>query len=868
MPQHSPRQDASDDHTHLQHITLAKKRTRIRLWGCIAGENPHPYRHYGNRVTTPRTRPARDAPVRCATDGGTDTPPTTLAPPALPLASPARQPKEEPCNPSKPSSPLSPSPPNPAISSPPRSNVSLAVAASMRRPHVTRHAQNFYAPHAPAPITSARTRPPPPATAARRDGPGVSGTPARPGPGPGAPTTDPAAVPPPHSARLPVRRLPAVIAFVLALAWQADRRRLLLLLADAVLATAGTGMALAALRAGLHQAAGRPSGLSGLLVPVLVLGALGVATTALGAARTVTSALLTLSMQRTVMHQVVTASAAAPLRCFDDPAFHDRLARITSTATTQLPAMTTRLLQLLSLTGGLLMAGGTLLLTGWWLAPLAALVSWPLVRAARTSNAEQYALSAELAETTRRRRYLEQLLTGRREAAEIRAFQLATPLLDRWNHAYTGEYTRRLHLQHRTAWRRFRATLTSQAILAALLAALAAAVHTRLLTLASAGTALAALLMLETRFRTTTLTLATTGSSLQFIQDLRQFLHQHHPGHRPGQPATQSTATGTPHSPTADRGCAELRLEHVDFTYPGTPTPALSDICITIPAGHTIALVGPNGSGKSTLAKIIAGLYEPDTGTLSRDGRPVHNPQTLRDGCTVVFQDFLRYWLSAADNIALGRLTTDTIDPDRLRQAAHDAGAHTLIQRLPNGYDTTLAKELTGGTELSAGQWQRIATARAFYRNAPLLILDEPTASLDPEAETRLYHHIQHHRQNHTTILIAHRLAATRNADHIYVLENGRITEHGPPQQLLSTGGRYAAMYHAQATGYQTNTTPTNSTPSNGHPYHGPDELHLPVASGLDEKTANHYANAARALLEQPPESDPATSPRTHESAP
>jgi ATP-binding cassette subfamily B protein len=219
--------------------------------------------------------------------------------------------------------------------------------------------------------------------------------------------------------------------------------------------------------------------------------------------------------------------------------------------------------------------------------------------------------------------------------------------------------------------------------------------------------------------------------------------------------------------------------------------------------GEIIALVGENGSGKTTLAKLLCGLYPPKRGEILWDGADLRtfDPEELRRSIAVIFQEFARYQLSGWDNLAVG-------DPARagdragMEAAAREAGAHPFLAALASGYDTVLSPQFDGGADLSLGQWQRVAIARAFFRDAPFLVLDEPTAALDPRAEADLFASLRTLCAGRTVLLISHRFSSVRSADRIYVLHEGRIVEHGSHAQLMKERGRYAEMFSLQASSY------------------------------------------------------------------
>jgi ATP-binding cassette subfamily B protein len=262
----------------------------------------------------------------------------------------------------------------------------------------------------------------------------------------------------------------------------------------------------------------------------------------------------------------------------------------------------------------------------------------------------------------------------------------------------------------------------------------------------------------------------------------------------------------------APPGFERIVARDVTFTYPSGDQPALREVSLHIDAGEIVALVGENGSGKSTLAKLLAGLYSPASGLISWDGTDIAtiDQSALSKKVAVIFQDFIRYHLDVASNIGFGNIAFGNIGYSdngsrgpTLHEAARQAGADEFIGRLPKGYDTLLGPEFLGGVDLSVGQWQRIALARAFFRDAPLIILDEPTASLDAKAEHELFARIRTLLAGRTVLLISHRFSSVRAADRVYVLHEGRVVESGSHAELITAGGRYAEMYMMQAEAYR-----------------------------------------------------------------
>ena len=247
-----------------------------------------------------------------------------------------------------------------------------------------------------------------------------------------------------------------------------------------------------------------------------------------------------------------------------------------------------------------------------------------------------------------------------------------------------------------------------------------------------------------------------------------------------------------------------IAFQNVGFTYSSRESEALSDINLTLSPGEVIALVGENGSGKTTLVKLLCRLYDPSHGEITVDGADLRSfdPVQWRKEIGVTFQDYAHYALTASENIWLGNVKIDP-DLERIMEASRRSGADEFIRRLPQGYDTMLGHWFQKGQELSGGEWQKIALARAFWRDAHILVLDEPTSSLDPLAEANLFNEFRAMLDGRSAILISHRFSTVQMADCIYVLEQGRIVEHGTHAALLALNGRYARLYRAQAQHYQ-----------------------------------------------------------------
>jgi len=429
----------------------------------------------------------------------------------------------------------------------------------------------------------------------------------------------------------------------------------------------------------------------------------------------------------------------------------------------------------------------------WWSVPYALLAALPglLVQVffGRLNWVIMYGRTPE----ERKMRYYESVLTSNTEAKEVRLFGLSDYFLSRWVKTFRKFYRQDRRLAaRRNAWELGASSVQVLAILGFYAFAIHQTITHPLLTVGSLVMFVQAMeqsMGAISNIFTSTATLYENGL---YLGNLFQFFSQ--------QPRVCAPPRPRPVPRPIHRS---LVFESVHFGYPNAVENALQGISFEIRAGEKVALVGENGAGKTTIVKLLARLYDPSHGRICVDGIDLRDidPTQWRKEIAVIFQDYCRYAMTARENIGFGQL--DRVDDlARIRAAAQVTGIASRIEGFPNGWDTILGKFYENGQELSGGEWQKVALARCFVREAQILILDEPTASLDAKQEYETFARFSELTQGKTTMLISHRFSTVRMADRILVVEKGAIRESGSHEELISMGGRYAELFNRQASGY------------------------------------------------------------------
>lgn len=515
-------------------------------------------------------------------------------------------------------------------------------------------------------------------------------------------------------------------------------------------------------------------------------------TTVAGAMQSQLQRLLGELVVRSTWTDVLDVSTSVPLIRFEEPEFYDRLQQVQSNAVSRPFVMTQGLIGIVGGLAGLTGLVASVLVLSPLVLPLLIVAGVPLYVGTRILSRMEFNFIVEQVPRIRLRDYLRSLQVDRDAAKEVRAFALTEALQTRFHRVYL-EYISMLKHHIR---RRITVSLTTNS-----LSALALAVTLLFLVwlmaqgeleLAAAGAAIVAVRMIAGQLTGLFSGVQGIFESSLFLDDLEEFLAM-----KPTAVALEMTGDPVP------RGFTTLEAEGLTFSYPETDRPAVRLASLTVNSGEIVALVGENGSGKTTLAKLLAGLYQPEAGAIRWDGVDVarYDPTSLRESIALIFQDFIHYQLTAAENIGFGRVE-NLSELDKIARAAQQAGAEEFLARLPNGYETILSRMFKGGRELSIGQWQRVALARAFFRDAPFIILDEPTAALDPRAEHALFEALRELLAGRTVLFISHRLSTVRSADRIYVLHEGEIIEHGTHDELMALDGRYSELFRLQAAAF------------------------------------------------------------------
>lgn len=485
-------------------------------------------------------------------------------------------------------------------------------------------------------------------------------------------------------------------------------------------------------------------------------------------------------------------SVAVDLEYYEDPGYYDTLHRAQREAPFRPTRIVNGLIQVTQNSISLLVIVGMLISFNWLLALILLLTTLPGALLRLLHSRRLYAFEKEQTEKELRAWSYHFALTKVSYAKEMRLLNLGQLFQTRYRQLREQIRSGKLSL----SLRRVRADLFAQALTtAALFGSLAWMAWQTILGEVTLGDMMIYYIGFQSGlnyFLSVLRGMAGLYEDNLFLTSLYQFLDL--------KPKIVSPHQPLPVPLPISRG---ITFQNVEFTYPSREKETLQDINLTLASGEVIALVGKNGSGKSTLIKLLCRLYDPSHGTIMVDGVDLRSldPVKWRQQIGVTFQDYVHYALTVKENIWLGNVEAHP-DPQQIAQAARRSGADGFIRSLPQAYDTILGHSFKNGQELSGGEWQKIALARTFWREAQILVLDEPTSSLDPLAEAELFREFRGLLDGRSAILISHRFSTVKMADCIYVLDQGRIVERGTHSDLIAQKGCYANLYNAQAQHY------------------------------------------------------------------
>jgi len=478
---------------------------------------------------------------------------------------------------------------------------------------------------------------------------------------------------------------------------------------------------------------------------------------------------------------------------FDDSDWHDRLARAKREVSWRPGDLTW---SILGLSGNIVTIAlmATLLASLHYLLVILALAAAVLsLLLERRMTARMYEFFYKETPEERERQYMGDLLAQPRTTKEIRAYVLADYLLGRHRDLSEGLFKQREQM--------FRAS-RHISMLSGLVTGTALALAYAFVAVqgVSGGIDPGGVVLVIGAFTSVAGTLGQVSSTFVAVDQHTAFLDDYF-SFLAIEPLVPTPINPHPAPKTFSDG---IEFDNVTFSYPGGTEPALEGLSLRIRGGELIALVGENGAGKSTLVKLLLRFYDADQGAVRVGGVDLKDldPEALRSRIGVLFQDYASYELTVRENVVMGRPDVK-IDDERVIEALHDARSEWLLKKMPNGLDSKVGRLFEGGHDLSGGEWQRLALARLMYRDADIWILDEPTSSLDPEAEAAIFAELKENLKGRIGIVISHRFSTVRIADRIAVIAGGLVTELGSHEELLAAQGRYAQLFELQAAGYR-----------------------------------------------------------------
>ena len=488
--------------------------------------------------------------------------------------------------------------------------------------------------------------------------------------------------------------------------------------------------------------------------------------------------------------EIIKHAATLDLYQFEDPQFYDKLERARRQTVGRTIMMTQVFEQIQDVISVLFLGVGLVFFNSWLIIILVVAVI-PGLFGEIYFNRRVYSLTLGFTPQRRELDYLRFIGASDETAKEVKMFGLADFLADRFDRIATGYFNENKKITiRRAAWGAFLSLIGTVAYYGAYIFIVFQTVG-GVLTLGTMTFLAGSFERMRGMLQSIMLRFSRIAESALYLQDYFDFLAL--------QPLRLPTGGLPIPSPIRDG----FEFKNVSFKYLNSEKYAVHNLSFILKAGEKLALVGENGAGKTTIVKLLARLYEPSEGSITLDGRNLadYDPQQLREAVGVIFQDYIRFQMTASENIAIGKIEQLANNP-RIEDSADKSLAAQVVETLPEKYQQMLGKRFQNGVDLSGGQWQKIALARAYMRDAQLLILDEPTAALDARAEHEVFLRFADLTKGKTAVLISHRFSTVRMADRILFLENGQRQELGTHAELMAQGGKYAELFNLQAKGY------------------------------------------------------------------
>lgn len=494
-----------------------------------------------------------------------------------------------------------------------------------------------------------------------------------------------------------------------------------------------------------------------------------------------------------VNHAIQERAVAADLSFYDSSLYYDNLERARQAGAGRPAQIIANTLNVVR--GGLLLGAIVVVIATieWLMLPVSMIAVVLVMLVQMRFTREKFERQRQLVPQERGALYADFLMTTEAFAKEIRLWDLGTYLQDLYLRLRTGMRREYLAIERRKAISEAVVSLVGTVLFVGATGFILYQFTTGQAALSDLVMVILLMLRAETAGRSFVISLSALYDDQLFLSQIFGFLEL--------EPEISNSKGRVAIPAATDEG---VKLENVSFSYPAAETPALQGVSLQLRPGRFTALVGGNGSGKTTLIKMICRLYDPDTGRVSYNGVDVRDldPVDYRRQFSVIFQDFVKFAFTGRENLQVGELG-GAFDEARMQRAADLTGADEVLQDLPKGYDTILSRMFDGGVELSGGQWQKVALARAVFPDSKFVILDEPTSAIDPNAEATLFEGFRDKLEGRGALVISHRLSTIRMADYTYVLDQGRIVEEGTHDELIAKAGPYAKMFERQGRGYR-----------------------------------------------------------------